>query len=285
LSIIPAAQRQHRATTLASGPTLYQGLRAAVGAGWRALADFWRRRWWVVALMLVVCLCWDRAVYLRLAVGADLGNKAAQEARKSALERGGLYSVLKLCGEIWAPVLVCCPLLLLDWAHFQSRGRLTFERLFRRATFVFLVPTLAGGAAEVLKVLTRRERPIVALDEHGLGGWFHFRWWWDGALDGSNLGFASSHAAMAFGLAYALCVVWPRLAGLWVVMGVMVAFTRVLAGAHFLSDVFGGLVVAYSAGVFVYEIDRHNNGGRGIEGHLKHGAVEMARVGGAGVKA
>lgn len=238
--------------------------------------------------MLVVCLCWDRAVYLHLSVGADLANAAAQEARKSALERGGLYSLLKLCGEIWAPVLVCCPLLLVDWAHFQSRGRLTFERLFRRATFVFLVPTLAAGAAEVLKGLTRRERPLVALDEQGLGGWFHFRWWWDGALDWSNLGFVSSHAAAAFGLAYALCVVWPRLAGLWVVLGVMVAFTRVLAGAHFLSDVYGGLVVAYSAGVFVYEIDRYNNGGRGIEGHLAMavGEREKTRAGGrAGVKA
>lgn len=157
--------------------------------------------------------------------------------------------------------------------------------LFRRAAMVFLVPGLAGLIAEVIKGLTRRERPLVAVDERGFGGWMSFRWWWDGPFDWENLSFVSSHAAVAFGWAFALCAIWPRLSGMWIFVAILCAFTRVLSGAHFLSDVLGGMIVAYGAFVFLYEWDRWNNGGVGIEDHLINNEdpeIEGIGAGGAG---
>ena len=237
-------------------------------AGWEAVRSFWIHRWWMIALALAVCCCWDRAVYLRISVGASLGDAVAQEARKTALESGALFSLLKSCGEPWAAMLIAAALVLIDWAHFASRGSLTAPRVARRATMIALTPLLSAGLAELLKGLSRRQRPIIALDESGLGGWYHFRWWWDGPFRWEGLGFASSHAAAAFGLAFALCAIWPRWAGIWLITAVFVGFSRMLTGAHFLSDVFGGLMAGYTVFLFMYEWDRWNNRGVGVERHL-----------------
>lgn len=268
----PGAPEQTRDTAMApAGGQLVVGADAFGGlsAAWSAVCSLWLRRWWLVVIGMAICFCWDRAVYLRISVGADLADPTAQELRKSALESGTFYSLVKACGEPWMAMLITVALVLIDWAHFASRGKLTAGRVARRATMVALVPLLSAGLAEVLKGLTRRQRPIIALDETGSGGWYHFRWWWDRPFQWDGLGFASSHAAAAFGLAFVLCVIWPRLGLVWILMGVLVGYTRILSGAHFLSDVFGGLVVAYTVFVLIYELDRWNNNGAGIQRHLK----------------
>ena len=101
----------------------------------------------------------------------------------------------------------------------------------RRAWLLFWSPTLAGGLAEVLKIVVRRERPAI---HEGLYG---FRPWDERTWSGAGLAFPSSHAAVAFGGAALLARLYPRARWVGYTLAIGCAATRVLARAHFVSDV------------------------------------------------
>lgn len=102
--------------------------------------------------------------------------------------------------------------------------------------------TLSGAAAELLKLIIARERP-------GEDGRYVFRGLFAGFADGSNLGLPSSHAAVAFGGAIALALARPVLGPLAIVLAAGCAWTRLLSGDHFLSDVTGAALLAYAVSV------------------------------------
>lgn len=102
--------------------------------------------------------------------------------------------------------------------------------------------TLSGAAAELLKLIIARERP-------GLDGRYYFRGLLAGFSDGGNLGFPSSHAAVAFGGAIALTLARPALGPLAIMLAAGCAWTRLLSGDHFLSDVTGAAMLAYAVSV------------------------------------
>ncbi|MBL8762258.1 MAG: phosphatase PAP2 family protein [Phycisphaerae bacterium] len=99
--------------------------------------------------------------------------------------------------------------------------------------------TLSGAAAELLKLVIARERP-------GPDGRYVFRGLFAGFSDGGNLGLPSSHAAVAFGGAIALALARPVLGPLAILLAVGCAWTRLLSGDHFLSDVTGAAMLAYA---------------------------------------
>ena len=101
----------------------------------------------------------------------------------------------------------------------------------RRAWLLFWSPMLAGGVAELLKILVRRERP--ALNE----GLYGFRPWDERTWTGAGLAFPSSHTAVAFGGAALLARLYPRARWVGYTLAAGCAATRVLARAHFVSDV------------------------------------------------
>jgi membrane-associated phospholipid phosphatase len=68
-----------------------------------------------------------------------------------------------------------------------------------------------------------------------------------GFWNGSNLGLPSSHAAVAAGGAAALIAWRPAVWPIAVVLAAGCAMTRLLSGAHFLSDVTLGAIVGYVA--------------------------------------
>jgi membrane-associated phospholipid phosphatase len=100
-----------------------------------------------------------------------------------------------------------------------------------RALFLAGAPTLCGIVGEVAKLLIRRERPAA-----GVGNYV-FRSWSDHTFSTAGLAMPSSHAIIAFGAACALARMFPRAAWLWYALAAGCALTRVMAGAHFLSDV------------------------------------------------
>ncbi len=109
---------------------------------------------------------------------------------------------------------------------------------------LILWPTMFGGMfAEAIKLLVRRERP---LDHDGA---YAFRpWSQELLLSGVGLGMPSSHAAVAFAGAFILWRMYPAAGLLWFAAAAGCAFTRLLTGAHFLSDVFvGGYIGCLSA--------------------------------------
>lgn len=110
----------------------------------------------------------------------------------------------------------------------SEAGRL---RSRRRGWLVFWSPVLAGVLAEVLKIVVRRERP--ALNDGAYG----FRPWDERTWSGAGLAFPSSHAAVAFGGAFMLARVFPRARWVGIVLAIGCGVTRIVARAHFVSDV------------------------------------------------
>jgi len=114
----------------------------------------------------------------------------------------------------------------------QTRNR-------RAALLLALVPTAGGALAALLQVLLRRERP-------GLhDGDYVFRAFSDRPFHGAEFGLPSSHAMVAFSAAWLLCRIYPRAWPVWVAIATGCAVSRVVAQAHFLSDVTVAAVAAY----------------------------------------
>lgn len=114
---------------------------------------------------------------------------------------------------------------------------------------------LAGGVAELLKVIVRRARPNATDGEHV---YVAFSTAWD-----KGFGLPSSHAAVAFGAAFLIAMWWPRAA--WVALPVAAGcgFTRMSAGAHFFSDVAVAALIGYLVALAIVKAAPGAPGGGG----------------------
>jgi membrane-associated phospholipid phosphatase len=102
---------------------------------------------------------------------------------------------------------------------------------WRRALLLAAAPTVAGIVGELLKIVVRRMRPPDG------GSAYHFRAFSDHPFSSRGLGFPSSHAIVAFGAAAILARIFPRARPVWYAAAIGCAVTRLLAHAHYLSDV------------------------------------------------
>jgi membrane-associated phospholipid phosphatase len=138
------------------------------------------------------------------------------------------------------------PTWLLAAAALALHDATPLRRLHRaRAGLLVLAPALAGGVAELVKLAVRRLRP-------GELGEYVFRPWTERTWSTGGLGLASSHAAVAFGAATVLARIFPRARAVWWALAWGCAFTRVAAGAHFLSDVVAAAVIGWLAGLALW---------------------------------
>lgn len=186
----------------------------------------------------------DRAVYH--AIGPTMASRAR-------LDGTWWYLVLRWCGEL--------PVWLFFGAGVVVWDRLRRERVKRpvratRGAYVAVSAGVAGLLAELLKLVIGRERPSVIETVDGVETLVYqgyvFRGLFAGFADGSNLGLPSSHAAVAAGGAFALARVWPRLWPLAALIALGCGVTRLLTGAHFASDVYGGMVVGWLTAVLLF---------------------------------
>lgn len=147
---------------------------------------------------------------------------------------GGLLEVLTTPGVTWFRVLVFLPVL----------GWLAHRRAWRTLLWVAAAITTIGPVTVRLKELAGRARP--AFD--------------NGGLTYEDLSYPSGHSAgIATLVTVALVLAWPRLAApgrrvavtAGAALAVLVGLTRVWLGAHYPSDVVGGLSlgVAWSLAV------------------------------------
>ena len=120
------------------------------------------------------------------------------------------------------------------WLH--ERGVIALAR--RRALLILASPIVSGIAAELLKLALRRERPATH------DGEYVFRALSERTFSTGGLALPSSHAMVAFGGAAMLAYMYPRTRWLWFALAAGCALTRVLAHAHFLSDVVVGALAA-----------------------------------------
>lgn len=115
-----------------------------------------------------------------------------------------------------------------------------------QAGLLLVTPALAGLAAEVLKILVRRDRPNLHDGESV------FRPFADRLFYTSPLGMPSSHAMVAFAGAAVLARMFPGTGPVAYTLAAGTALTRVLSRGHFLSDVVVGAVAGWAVGALVW---------------------------------
>jgi membrane-associated phospholipid phosphatase len=159
------------------------------------------------------------------------------------VEFSGVYDrdwgrLLRVVGSL----VLWLPLSLAVWLEARARQ----PSRAGSAWLLLLSPALAGGVAELLKLLLRRERP-------GLhDGRYVFRGFADRPFDTHDLGLPSSHAMVAFGGAAVLARLFPRAAPIAYLLAAGCALTRLLARAHFASDVMLGALAGWVIGALLW---------------------------------
>ncbi len=120
------------------------------------------------------------------------------------------------------------------------------EALLKRAqrAIIFILAAMAGAGliVNLLKPLFGRTRPseLIAFDQHFFA-WARFSDTW---INSTLNSFPSGHAAAIVSLAAALAWLFPRGKWWFYAAALPVALSRPVVGAHYLSDVLAGAVVA-----------------------------------------
>lgn len=109
---------------------------------------------------------------------------------------------------------------------------------------VWLGIPISGGAALWIKEVVGRPRPWQVYPA------------WETVPEGMNRSFPSGHAVVAFALAAALALRWPKVR--WLVFGLAaaVAVSRVALGLHWMSDVVAGAVLGVSVVLLLNRLEK-----------------------------
>ena len=117
---------------------------------------------------------------------------------------------------------------------------------WRRGALLLAAPTAAGIVGELLKIMVRRMRPPY------VGSAYSFRAFSDHPFSSRGFGFPSSHAVVAFGAAAILSRMFPRGRIVWYAAAVGCAVSRLLAHAHYLSDVVAAALIGVGVAALLW---------------------------------
>ncbi len=212
------------------------------------LTGGWKRRVVVVAFLVAAVMVLthflDRGVYHALVMD------------KSEVEGQDWYRLLRVMGYLPTWILIGGAMLMIDGVGSRAgsgggkaRGRLGGRGVWGGRGLGLMISAASGGLlAELIKRVVGRERP-------GLHDGLHvFKPIFRGFVDDSNLGFVSSHTAVAFGALCFMGLVWPRGRWLFLLVAGGCGLSRMLVGAHFLGDVVGGAVAGMVCAYGVWKV-------------------------------
>ena len=169
------------------------------------------------------------------AVGiASFADRPLAELAQAHPFRGSMefYVLCRLTGYVPVWILVGAALGLID----IGRG---WRTAWTRGGVLIVSVLLSGAAAELLKMVVRRERPAAPFTGYVFRPWAQDPW------SSAGLGWPSSHVAVAFAAAWVLWRLHPRAWPVWILIGCASAWSRLAFNDHYLSDVVGAAVLAY----------------------------------------
>jgi membrane-associated phospholipid phosphatase len=189
----------------------------------------WSRFAVAAALLIIASVAIDRWAYTHIVYG-----RVYEEDWGRMLRIMGFW-------PFW--LLASIALVLNDWP------RRTAESVYpalMRSWLLIASATASGLAGEFLKLLFRRERP------RAHEGAYYFRPFTDRPFHSGGLALPSSHAIVAFGAATMLSRLYPRAWPVWYLLATGCGLTRVMAQAHFVSDVSVSALVAWAIAAWLW---------------------------------
>lgn len=138
------------------------------------------------------------------------------------------------------------PLWLAAGAAVILEERTPWRLMLRSRGGLIIAGSILGGlAAELGKLVVRRRRP-------GELGEYVFSPFTERTFSTGGLGMPSSHALVAFGAAAVLSRLYPRARVVWWSLAWGCGLSRVVDGAHFLSDVVAAAVIGWLVGALLW---------------------------------
>jgi len=114
-------------------------------------------------------------------------------------------------------------------------------------SFYLLVTIIATGiACNVFKYLFSRARPVEWFTHDLYGFWFY-------QFKASFVSFPSGHTTNIISLMAGASILWPRFAIIFLPIGLIVAFSRVIVTAHYFSDIFAGMYLGTLGALLIYK--------------------------------
>lgn len=111
------------------------------------------------------------------------------------------------------------------------------EQWARWSLFIFSTVAVSGLTTDLFKWITGRWRPK-AYFEDNLYGFDFF------GVAYKETSFPSGHATTIWAFCMAMTMLFPRYRLAWYLLAILVSISRVIVGAHYLSDVIAGAYVA-----------------------------------------
>ncbi len=115
----------------------------------------------------------------------------------------------------------------------------------------------------ILKITIQRQRPfqlglvsiLPRLQEANFSTW--------------SFSFPSSHSMLAFCAIPILSQQYPKLKKIWIGIAVLIAFSRVYFGLHFVSDVIVGGAIGYVIGLLIVKLEKEHKFGKNIYDRIR----------------
>lgn len=191
------------------------------------------------------------AFILSITLALTIDPQAALYFR-DALNRGDptslfLAAITDLGKSQWyiiASLLVIIVAGAIDWTRFSLSGKARMGLIFGQAGFLFLAVSISGILVNVAKFFVGRGRPRM-MDEFGPYSFQPF------GFDSAFLSYPSGHSTTVGALALALMLWFPRFRATILAMALILGFSRVVALAHYPSDVVAGLTFGFLCALFI----------------------------------